>query len=591
MPFKKQFLPLLLSLLFACPVAVFAQSRLDEVVTRLNNAPADTAAWSALHNWFDTTGLAPQLLSAQLDRWLATVPEDNPRLRAELYRQAGIVRMDLGEFQPSTDYLLQAMRLFEAQSDAFGIALTRVNFGSVNYYLNQYKEAIDYWQQAAGYFAQKGPFTRLALAYSNIGSAYAEMSRLDSAEAYHRRAMQISEQQRDLKGLARAWNNLGVTYEYRKKYDDALRCYAQALQLSEKMSDQAGSVRAILNAAAVLTYQSRFDEALAANQEAIERLKGCREKSLYRLAYLNMADLYRQTGRYREAFDALDQYHLYKDSIMNEDNTRYVQDLQILYETEKKEHEIAELNRKSESQAFRLNQQRLLMTGLALFILLLGALVWIAVSSQRRTTRLLHNILPVSVAAELRQTGSVKPRRYEAVTVLFADLVGFTELGHVLSPEELVRLIDRYYHAFDSIIDRYGLEKIKTIGDSYMCASGLPQPNPKHAETIFLAARDMLRWVEQDARQSMFDHLQLRVGIHSGPVVAGVAGKIKYAYDIWGDTVNTAARLEEACEPGRINVSGVAREVVQEEFQWEYRGKISAKNKAEMEMYYCLGIV
>ncbi|HNM23887.1 MAG TPA: adenylate/guanylate cyclase domain-containing protein [Saprospiraceae bacterium] len=585
MPFKKQFLPLLLSLLFACPVAVFAQSRLDEVVTRLNNAPADTAAWSALHNWFDTTGLAPQLLSAQLDRWLATVPEDNPRLRAELYRQAGIVRMDLGEFQPSTDYLLQAMRLFEAQSDAFGIALTRVNFGSVNYYLNQYKEAIDYWQQAAGYFAQKGPFTRLALAYSNIGSAYAEMSRLDSAEAYHRRAMQISEQQRDLKGLARAWNNLGVTYEYRKKYDDALRCYAQALQLSEKMSDQAGSVRAILNAAAVLTYQSRFDEALAANQEAIERLKGCREKSLYRLAYLNMADLYRQTGRYREAFDALDQYHLYKDSIMNEDNTRYVQDLQILYETEKKEHEIAELNRKSESQAFRLNQQRLLMTGLALFILLLGALVWIAVSSQRRTTRLLHNILPVSVAAELRQTGSVKPRRYEAVTVLFADLVGFTELGHVLSPEELVRLIDRYYHAFDSIIDRYGLEKIKTIGDSYMCASGLPQPNPKHAETIFLAARDMLRWVEQDARQSMFDHLQLRVGIHSGPVVAGVAGKIKYAYDIWGDTVNIAARMEQFGVPGKINLSNATRALLDPSIVTTLREPVVVKGLGLTNMY------
>ncbi|MFN8303221.1 MAG: adenylate/guanylate cyclase domain-containing protein [Saprospiraceae bacterium] len=585
MPFKKQFLPLLLSLLFACPVAVFAQSRLDEVVTRLNNAPADTAAWSALHNWFDTTGLAPQLLSAQLDRWLATVPEDNPRLRAELYRQAGIVRMDLGEFQPSTDYLLQAMRLFEAQSDAFGIALTRVNFGSVNYYLNQYKEAIDYWQQAAGYFAQKGPFTRLALAYSNIGSAYAEMSRLDSAEAYHRRAMQISEQQRDLKGLARAWNNLGVTYEYRKKYDDALRCYAQALQLSEKMSDQAGSVRAILNAAAVLTCQSRFDEALAANQEAIERLKGCREKSLYRLAYLNMADLYRQTGRYREAFDALDQYHLYKDSIMNEDNTRYVQDLQILYETEKKEHEIAELNRKSESQAFRLNQQRLLMTGLALFILLLGALVWIAVSSQRRTTRLLHNILPVSVAAELRQTGSVKPRRYEAVTVLFADLVGFTELGHVLSPEELVRLIDRYYHAFDSIIDRYGLEKIKTIGDSYMCASGLPQPNPKHAETIFLAARDMLRWVEQDARQSMFDHLQLRVGIHSGPVVAGVAGKIKYAYDIWGDTVNIAARMEQFGVPGKINLSNATRALLDPSIVTTLREPVVVKGLGLTNMY------
>lgn len=558
---------------------------LDELVSRLKTTPADTAAWSALHAWFDTTSQSPELLCAHLERLIPSVPADNPRLQAELFRQKGIAHMDLGEYQQSSDLLMRSIRLYESLGDAPGIANTRVNLGALNYHLNQFSEAIAYWQQAVAHFTRFGPAARLSLVYSNIGSAFSETDQLDSAAAYHRRALKISEQQNDLKSMSRAWNNLGVTYEYRERYDDALRCYRQSRALCEKIKDQAGMVRAILNASTILNYQHKFNEALAANREAVALLAGCREKGLYRLAYLNLADVYSQTGRYKEAFEALNKYQLYKDSMINEENTRYVQNLQILYGTEKKEREIAQLNRESETQALRLDRQRLLTGGLFLMALLLGALVWIVLHNQRRTDRLLHNILPVSVASELRSTGGVQPKRHESVTVLFADLVGFTELGHSLSPEALVSLIDRYYRAFDEIIAQCGLEKIKTIGDSYMCAGGLPEPNPQHATLVFEAACQMLRWVEQDGVGTSYAHLQLRIGMHSGPVVAGVAGKTKYVYDIWGDTVNIAARMEQFGVAGRINFSETTRLLLGDTVAVEQREPVEVKGLGVTNMY------
>ena len=494
--------------------------------------------------------------------------------------------MDLGDYRQSSEQLMQAIRLFESEDDARGVANTRVNLGALNYYLNQFEAAIRYWEQAALFFEKNGLSLRLGTVYSNLGSVFSEMNRLDSAEIYHRRALRIHEQANNRWGQAQAWNNLGVTFEYAKRFDEALGCFRQARIFSDSIGDRVGAIRALLNGAAILEYQRHFAEALAANQEALNLLPSTGEKPLYRLAYLNLAGLYSVTGRYKEAYESLEKYHLFKDSLINEENTRFLQDMQLQYETEKKEREIALLNHESEKQALRLERQRLLLAGLLVIAVLLGALMWVIVRHQRRTDTLLHNILPVAVATELRDTGRVVPKRHESVTVLFADVVGFTELGHTLPPEELVGLIDRFYHAFDEIIGRYGIEKIKTIGDSYMCASGLPEANPQHALLMYRAACDMFQWARETAATSGNPlQLQLRIGIHSGPVVAGVAGKTKYAYDIWGDTVNMAARMEQFGVPGRINLSEATRELLGDAVQVELREPVEVKGIGWVRMY------
>ncbi len=537
--------------------------------------------------WFDTTTLSPQRRSNLLDQALGSLPPENDgRLRAELLRQNGIANMDRGEFQRSSEQLMQAIRLFEAFSDARGVAQVQVNLGALNYHLSQLDEAIRYWRQSARYFEKNGPASRLGLVYSNIGSAFSEMDRLDSAEIYHRRALQIHEKNNDAKGMSSAWNNLGVTFEYQKRYDQALTCYRKARILCDSMHNVAGSIRAILNGATILENQGKLGEALSANREALARMPECHETALYRLVFINLAGVYSKMGRYKEAFESLGSYQNYKDSLVNEENTRYIQTLQTQYETEKKEREIALLNRESETQALYLQRQRLLLLGLAVIALLLGTLVRTVLRNQKSTDRLLHNILPVSVASELRRTGAVRPKRHEAVTVLFADLVGFTELGHALPPEALVSLIDRYYQAFDEIIGRYGIEKIKTIGDSYMCASGLPEPDPEHARNMYRAATDMLQWVRRSAGEAGAPHhLQVRIGIHSGPVVAGMVGKSKYAYDIWGDTVNTAARMEQFGMPGCINLSEATRQLLGNEANVQPREPVEVKGIGWVRMY------
>jgi class 3 adenylate cyclase len=206
-----------------------------------------------------------------------------------------------------------------------------------------------------------------------------------------------------------------------------------------------------------------------------------------------------------------------------------------------------------------------------------------------KTEELLHNILPIEVANELKANGSSEAKLYEHVTVLFTDFVNFSGISETLSPKELVAEIDQCFKAFDIIIQKHNLEKIKTIGDAYLAVAGLPNANENHAIAAIHAAKDLLEYM--DNSDSIFGgHSKhkagIRIGIHSGPVVAGIVGVKKFAYDIWGDTVNTAARMEQNSEPGKINVSNTTYELVKNRFQFESRGKIPAKNKGMIEMYF-----
>lgn len=208
---------------------------------------------------------------------------------------------------------------------------------------------------------------------------------------------------------------------------------------------------------------------------------------------------------------------------------------------------------------------------------------------QQRSENLLLNILPSLVAEELKKKGHTNARFFEDVSVLFADFVGFSKIAEQLSPQQLVSELDTCFRAFDHIIALHGLEKIKTIGDAYMCAGGLPDGGGSQLRSMVLAARDMQRWLADWNMERLKNGQPLfeaRIGIHNGPVVAGVVGSKKFAFDIWGDTVNIAARIEQAGEGGKINISGESYELIREFFPCTYRGKIAAKNKGEIDMYY-----
>lgn len=203
--------------------------------------------------------------------------------------------------------------------------------------------------------------------------------------------------------------------------------------------------------------------------------------------------------------------------------------------------------------------------------------------------RLLLNILPGQIAEELKKHDSVRPKRFESASVLFTDFKGFTKIAEQLSAEELVGELDRCFSYFDAVVARHKLEKLKTIGDSFMCAGGIPEPNSTHAIDCVLAALEIQAFMAQMKsikEQQALSYWELRLGIHSGPLVAGVIGEKKFAYDVWGDTVNTASRAESSGVIGRINITAATFLLVEQFFECEHRGLVSAKNKGQIDMYF-----
>ncbi len=208
---------------------------------------------------------------------------------------------------------------------------------------------------------------------------------------------------------------------------------------------------------------------------------------------------------------------------------------------------------------------------------------------RENSENLLLNILPASIAEELKTNGKASAQRFEQVTVLLTDFKNFTQISEQLGPEELVNELDKCFKGFDFIIQQYpDIEKIKTIGDAYMCASGLTQGSA-FPDNMLRAAMEMQQFLDEQKQENIRlgrPYFEARIGIHTGPVVAGVVGVKKFAYDIWGDTVNIAARMEANCEEGEINISQSTYQWVASRFECQYRGKVEAKNKGAIDMYY-----
>jgi adenylate cyclase len=209
-------------------------------------------------------------------------------------------------------------------------------------------------------------------------------------------------------------------------------------------------------------------------------------------------------------------------------------------------------------------------------------------SAQERAENLLLNILPRSIAERLKSRPEAIADQFPTASILFADVVDFTPRAEHLPPAEVVGMLDDLFGHFDTLTERHGLEKIKTIGDCYMVAAGVPNPRPDHARALALMALDMLEAVDSEDGVGSLG-LELRVGINSGPVVAGVIGRKRFLYDLWGDSVNTASRMEAHGTPGRIQITRATYELLKDEFVCEPRGTVTVKGKGDMETWYLVG--
>ena len=302
--------------------------------------------------------------------------------------------------------------------------------------------------------------------------------------------------------------------------------------------------------------------------------------------YERLGDAYKYSGNYQLAMESYLHYNAIKDSVFSKENNDKIIKTGLQNEYDKKVADAQKL------AALKLQRQRgytyagivgaLLLLGFSFFTMRSNRLLG---NEKKRSDSLLLNILPEEVANQLKDTGAAA-RQYDDVTVLFTDFVNFTEAGERMTPGALIEELDNCFKKFDEITSKHKVEKIKTIGDAYLAVCGLPTADPKHAENVVAAALEINTFMQDRLAKLGNKTFDIRLGIHSGHVVAGIVGVKKFAYDIWGDTVNTAARMEQNSEPGKVNISETTYDLVKEKFNCEYRGEIDAKGKGMMKMYY-----
>lgn len=328
--------------------------------------------------------------------------------------------------------------------------------------------------------------------------------------------------------------------------------------------------------------------ALSHAQRSLDLAKRYSLKDQVAEANLKLSEIFELQGNHLQSLSHHKAFVIYRDSVTNIPTIQKMAAQQIEHEASLHQVEVNLFNQQRENDR---NIRRAMFIILILAFVLLSTLYWYyrSISKEKqRSENLLLNILPADTAEELKEKGSVQAKRFESITVLFSDFKAFTQYSEGLDPEELVESVDFYFSKFDQIIEKYKLEKIKTIGDAYMCASGLPFPSDNHAQRMVSAAIEINEFVKEAKRNNPDNkpRFDVRIGINTGPAVAGVVGLKKFAYDIWGDTVNVASRMESRSEPGKINISENTYQVVKDDFDCEYRGEYEIKNRGMMKMYF-----
>jgi len=508
---------------------------------------------------------------------------------------------DQGQETKGLEYYFQSLKLGEQANDNKRIVTTLSNIGNI--YLNKpntYDKALEYFLRALPLANQLNDNAIIGTVNVNIGEVYMNINNYDSALFYFRQSLAAFELTGD---VCYTLNDIGKLYERQHNYDSALSYHERALSIATHLDSKEDMTGSLLGMAQTYFSKGKITAALSAYQKANDIARSLDLKFQLKESYQGLAACYSSLNDYSNAFKYQTRLLDIKDSIYNRETDQKLARLDFGFQMDKKQSEINLLTKDKELQESNLRRQKIAknaVIGGLFLVFVIAIILYRGYRNKVKTNKILDqqkeqienlvlNILPSEVAQELKMHGYAKPKYFDLVSVLFTDFKGFTKIADELSPHEVVTELNECFIAFDEIIGKYGLEKIKTIGDSYMCAGGIPTPNDEHPIKIVQASLEIREYIRRrnEIRISMgLPKWELRIGVHVGPIVAGVVGRKKYAYDIWGSTVNIASRMESNGEAGSVNVSAALYNHIKDQYQCTYRGKIYAKNIGEIDMYF-----
>lgn len=565
---------------------------------------------------------------------------------AKTMNNMGLIYRNEGDFTKAIDNYERCLLIYEEISDKQGMTNTLSNLGTIYLYLGYYPRALDHFRKSLLIKEEISDKNGMANALSNIGIIYAKQSEPSKAKEYYERSYEIYEEIADKNGMARILTNLGLIYEDLKEYNKAMEYYYRSLEIKEELSDKEGIANILNNIGLVHMHQGNYILAEHYYQRSLEINIEISDERDIANNYINLGISKNRQGEYKKAiswcnkglaiadkisiietqklaceclYDATKAigntdkalvYHervmIAEDSLQAEETAKKLQHLEfsrqmkadsIKREEEKRQtllaHE-AEVRTKTRVRNISILAGILLLFGL---VLLYRRIIFVRRAKQAvekdkaRSDDLLLNIFPSDIAEELKEKGKADPRKFEDISIIFTDFKEFTQISEQLGAEKLVGEINSCFQNFDAICKKYGIEKIKTIGDAYMAAGGLPTQSSDSVKNTVLAGIDMADCMINMQKRYIADGktpFEMRVGIHTGPVVAGIVGTSKFQYDIWGDTVNTASRIENAGEVGKVNISKTTYDHIKDDrdFVFQPRGYINVKGKGEIEMWF-----
>ncbi len=599
----------LIIILFVAISSLFAVSEVDSLKKALSQVTIEERIpilnTLATKYWYIDPDSSIFFASIALE--LAQTSKDKMH-EAEAHHKLGGAYYFLSDYSKALENYKKSLLIREELSDNKGVANISNNIGMIFQELGNYDKALDNYMLALQFYETSRDEKRIAVVLNNIGTVYGDLKNYDKALLSYMHSLEIKQKLDDKSGIASTLHNIGRAYHNLKEYDKALEYYERAVILKNKLDNQYSLAMTLNNIGKVYSEQEDFDRALAFFQESLEIVKAIGDKfgeantmnnigeaylSLDELdkaenylkqalkialaidakyiieaSYLYLSKLYDKHGNHESALYYHQKMFDINQKIFNEQVLDKIAMLQTRYETEKKDQEIELLIKERDIKELIIGKQRNLRNYLIVLIFLVIVIAIITYISYRqkrkdnqiiaeekaKSDNLLLNILPVRIANDLKETGKTEPELFKEITVYFSDIVGFTHTSSLLSPKELIEELNEIFTNFDEIIEKYECERIKTIGDAYLAVGGMNRKNPQPEINIVRAALAHIEYLKKRNKTSPIKW-QIRVGIHTGDVIGGVVGIKKYIYDVFGDTINLAARMEQYSEPLKINIS------------------------------------